>query len=174
MPLNSTDLLAPHFAASELGADNPDIPDVAVANLRATATWLEAARTVLGVPLVVTSGYRDPTHNAAVGGASDSDHMTGLAADFVPQGLTKLEAFTKLQNAIDAGLVPGFDQLIYYVLDDHIHVGLGVQLRAQVLYETVEGGVKRYAVLSRDLATRFWGSLPGRRTGLVAPGRCHA
>jgi Peptidase M15 len=32
-----------------------------------------------------TSGYRSPAHNAAVGGVSNSFHLTGLAGDFVPE-----------------------------------------------------------------------------------------
>lgn len=31
-----------------------------------------------------TSGYRSPAHNKAVGGVSNSYHLTALAADFVP------------------------------------------------------------------------------------------
>jgi uncharacterized protein YcbK (DUF882 family) len=42
---------------------------------------LEALREALGRPVVVTSGYRCPAHNRAVGGAARSLHMTGRAAD---------------------------------------------------------------------------------------------
>lgn len=31
--------------------------------------------------LIITSGYRCPTHNAAIGGAPDSRHILGLAVD---------------------------------------------------------------------------------------------
>ena len=43
---------------------------------------LEAIRSGLGnVPLTITSGYRNPRHNAAVGGATESQHIYGTAAD---------------------------------------------------------------------------------------------
>lgn len=35
--------------------------------------------------LQITSGYRSPAHNAAVGGAPNSYHVQGLAFDFLPK-----------------------------------------------------------------------------------------
>lgn len=46
---------------------------------------LEELRADLGavepIAVVITSGYRCPAHNAAVGGAPKSQHMQGIAAD---------------------------------------------------------------------------------------------
>lgn len=44
---------------------------------------LERIRSTLNVPVVVTSGYRCPRVNQAVGGATTSDHPQGHAADIV-------------------------------------------------------------------------------------------
>lgn len=44
---------------------------------------LEIVRTAVG-PLKITSGYRCPAHNKAVGGEPNSAHMSGLAADIQP------------------------------------------------------------------------------------------
>lgn len=45
---------------------------------------LEAVRAkVGGVPLAITSGYRCPDHNKAVGGSPQSQHLLGKAADIV-------------------------------------------------------------------------------------------
>jgi zinc D-Ala-D-Ala carboxypeptidase len=35
----------------------------------------------LGAPIPIISGYRDPAHNRAVGGASNSQHTYGTAVD---------------------------------------------------------------------------------------------
>jgi hypothetical protein len=36
--------------------------------------WLDKLRTMAGVPMHITSSYRSPAYNAAVGGATDSAH----------------------------------------------------------------------------------------------------
>lgn len=51
---------------------------------------LQAARTAWGHPMAVDCGARCRLHNAAVGGAADSAHVVGLAADIAdPAGLLK-------------------------------------------------------------------------------------
>ena len=42
---------------------------------------LDEARHKAGIPFVITSGYRCPSHNRAVGGVANSAHTKGLAAD---------------------------------------------------------------------------------------------
>jgi hypothetical protein len=37
-------------------------------------------------PQPLDSGYRNPAHNAAIGGAADSQHMFGTAVDFATFG----------------------------------------------------------------------------------------
>jgi hypothetical protein len=84
--------LTPHFSLEELiaseiaarqGIDNTPSAEI-IENLRTLARGLEALREVLGgKPIHVTSGYRSPKLNAAVGGAPNSMHMEGLAADIL-------------------------------------------------------------------------------------------
>lgn len=83
--------LTPHFTLSELtrsgtasrlGLNNTPPADVLPA-LQTTAEMLERIRATLGVPVIVTSAYRSPELNRAVGGVTSSDHMAGQAADFV-------------------------------------------------------------------------------------------
>lgn len=47
-----------------------------------TIKVLQAVRNYFGQPITITSGYRTPSHNKVVGGASKSQHVYGTAADF--------------------------------------------------------------------------------------------
>ncbi|RLA80927.1 MAG: peptidase M15 [Deltaproteobacteria bacterium] len=50
---------------------------------------LELLRKYIGAkPIYITSGYRCPEHNRAIGGAPDSDHLYGYAADIVVEGMS--------------------------------------------------------------------------------------
>lgn len=50
---------------------------------------LDKVREDFGGPLVVTSGYRSPEHNAKIGGSKSSQHCLGKAADIRPKHFTK-------------------------------------------------------------------------------------
>ena len=49
---------------------------------------LQQLRTALGRPVIITSGYRNPSHNARVGGSPTSQHLLGTAADIRVPGVT--------------------------------------------------------------------------------------
>src|ERR1051325_8425715 len=83
--------LTEHFSLEELiasevaarkGIDNTP-PDDIVAKLRVLAAGLERVRAVRDGPIHVTSGYRCLALNTAIGGAHDSMHIQGLAADIL-------------------------------------------------------------------------------------------
>ena len=85
-------LLTPHFALREFienatamkhGIDNRPTPEV-VANLkRLCQHTLEPLREKLGLPIVITSGFRTKAlNNIIVHASRKSQHMTGQAADF--------------------------------------------------------------------------------------------
>ena len=69
--------------------------------LKYVAGTLEEIRAVLGVPLRVTSGFRNNALNKAVGGSPTSGHTKGLCADFIPLGLDISDAFAMIQNSRD-------------------------------------------------------------------------
>lgn len=83
--------LTPHFTLAELtasntarrlGLDNTPPPEL-LPRLILTAEMLERIRSTVGVPVIVTSGYRAPRVNYSVGGVTSSDHTQGHAADII-------------------------------------------------------------------------------------------
>lgn len=68
---------------------------------------LQALREAYGAPIRVTSGYRCPPHNRQVGGAKESQHVKGNAADLWALDMYKLERLAKeiFKNAMPG---PGF------------------------------------------------------------------
>lgn len=79
---------------------------------------LQALRETLGRPLLITSAYRSPQHNKAVGGAKDSYHMKGVAFDVRMENLDP--ALFQLA-ARDAGF-RGFG---YYTKQNFMHIDTG-------------------------------------------------
>ena len=81
--------LTPHFSLEELtatqhrGIDNSVNDDSSNSNLQQLAYKLETVRSILGYPLVISSGYRCLELNRAVGSKDTSAHVKGLAADWV-------------------------------------------------------------------------------------------
>lgn len=77
--------------ATRLGMDNRPPPGAIASLQRLARTVLQPLRDHLGRAIVVSSGYRSPDVNRAIGGASNSAHMHGLAADIVVPGLPPRE-----------------------------------------------------------------------------------
>jgi len=78
---------------------------------------LQPMRTLLGVPLVITSGFRGDELNEAIGGVATSQHRLGEAADLCSG---QYEPMDLAQQFITAG-VP-FDQLILEHDQGVVHV----------------------------------------------------
>ena len=138
--------LSPHFSLAELvssqvatrkGLDNAPTPAI-VANLTRLAALLEQVRSLVGAPIAISSGYRSPALNRAVGGAANSAHVLGLAADISTAKLTP-KALALLIRQSDIA----FDQLIYEGTWVHIALSVGA-LRRQVLTAKFAGGGVSY------------------------------
>ncbi len=69
---------------------------------------LEPLRVGLELPLVVSSGFRSPPLNRSIGGAADSQHQFGQAADITCPPISVKVLFKDIINR----RLP-FDQLIY-------------------------------------------------------------
>lgn len=89
--------------AKRLGIDNTPTFEI-VDNLNRLADYLDNIRVKFGKPILVSSGYRCPLLNQAVGGAVNSQHLKGLAADLVCADMEKLLSIIRETK--------GFDQLI--------------------------------------------------------------
>lgn len=62
---------------------------------------LQAMRTHFGQAVNVASGYRTPAHNRAVGGAQNSQHLYGKAADIQIDGVTPEQAAAYAEALLD-------------------------------------------------------------------------
>lgn len=105
--MSDVNQLSEHFHLNEFvrPADRASLPASVRKNLVALANSLERVREFLGNrPMRITSGYRSPQHNARVGGAPNSQHVTGKAADFVVDGLPAFEVYAKLDPWWEGGL----------------------------------------------------------------------
>jgi zinc D-Ala-D-Ala carboxypeptidase len=91
-------------------------------NIQRTAEVMEQVRTILGdKPILISSGYRSPQVNAAVGGSKSSAHMSGLAVDFSCPGFGTPKAICHKLHPHMKEL--GIDQLIHEY-DTWVHLGL--------------------------------------------------
>lgn len=138
--------MSAHFSIAELtfsqtavrrGIDNTPSETVC-ANLRRLCDTLEQVRALTGQTLTISSGYRSPALNIAVGGARDSAHVLGLAADITCKGLTPKALAVMIR---ESGIA--FDQLIYE--GTWVHIGLAAgKLRNEVLTASFNGGHASY------------------------------
>jgi len=138
--------LSPHFSLAELTrsdqAVRAGLKNVPMHgdlhSLQRLASTLEDVRTLLGGPVLVSSGYRSADVNRLVRGSKNSMHMQGLAADFIcPRFGSPLQVCRHL--AAQGFFM--FDQLIYE--GTWVHLGLapaGQLLRRQVLTAIFEKG----------------------------------
>jgi len=128
--------LTPHFSLSEFTLSQTAIrrginnePTVeALSNLKALCIHvLEPVRSLLGHPLFITSGYRSPALNGAIGGSKHSAHCDGRAADFVcpmfgsPRQIAELILAKEIE----------YDQMIYE--GKWIHIAIADRPRRETL-----------------------------------------
>ena len=76
---------------------------------------LESLREIVGPGLFITSGYRTPEHNKAVGGAPKSYHLQGMAVDVIYPRI-------KLDKLAQAAKKVGFTGIIVH--KGHVHLDI--------------------------------------------------
>jgi len=125
--------ISPHFTLAELtasdtaamqGIDNtPDANATEQLSNLANDT-LEGIRSICkNQPVIISSGFRCKQLNTAIGGASNSAHLYGCAADFTVPGFGNVKAVCKAIEPHMAEL--GIDQLIYEN-NSWVHVGRAI------------------------------------------------
>jgi hypothetical protein len=109
-------LISEHFTLEEMtvsewaarnGIDNAPHGPFVIENLRLLCVHvLEPLRRILRIPIIVTSGYRNPEVNKAIGGSETSDHMQGRAADIIVPRVSVAWVFDTIAKNLP------FDQVI--------------------------------------------------------------
>lgn len=94
-------------AASRRGLNNVPGPAAVKALGLLCRHVLEPVRLQFGRAVLVSSGYRAPAVNKAVGGSASSQHCLGEAADFTVSGVSNLDVCQWMMRALH------YDQLIY-------------------------------------------------------------
>jgi uncharacterized protein YcbK (DUF882 family) len=80
-----------------------DIPNNVLPNIIQLAKNLQVLRDAVGKSISITSGYRSPQHNKKIGGAKDSQHVKGMAADIKVAGMTPKEVALVIDGLIESG-----------------------------------------------------------------------
>jgi hypothetical protein len=104
-PSVSSAQLSASFSLSEFGSrDGAQTPVSVIPALRELATQLEVLKRALGgAALHINSGYRSPNHNRNVGGATNSQHLYGRAADISVSGYSPRQVADKIDELMRAG-----------------------------------------------------------------------
>ena len=151
--------LSPHFTLAEMCESQTakkhgiaNIPSSeAVANMRRLCEGcLEPLREALGLPIIITSGYRTKAlNNHILHSARKSQHVSGQAADFYVEGASRRELLIKAFHLIIVNEDIDYDQLILY--PTFIHVSY-VSRTANRHKLTKANGHGTYCGLSREQA----------------------
>ena len=98
--------LTAHFSKDEFDCtDGSEMPFEVLNNVIEVANNLEVLRAHFGAPITINSAYRSPVYNRSVGGAVNSQHLGGKAADVVIDGVTPDEVADAIDFLIEVGLM---------------------------------------------------------------------
>ena len=93
--------LTRNFTLQEFAShDGADFPPGVIKNLQILAENLQILRDYLGFPVQINSGYRSDFQNKKVGGAPNSKHKLGMAADIVCQKYTPEQVHAAIMDLI--------------------------------------------------------------------------
>ena len=88
-----------YFNYSEF--DSPDVQGSGQLMDKILLEMLDEVRDKFDKPIHITSGYRTPAHNEAVGGTENSSHLKGLAVDIACDN--SVDRFDLINCLLDVG-----------------------------------------------------------------------
>ncbi len=123
MKIMNQTMLSPHFSLSELTRTKTgmkNVPNEAqVKNLKRLCRWLAMLRDEWNSrsgegndAILINSGFRSTAVNKAVGGASNSNHLSGCAADIRCAGVEQALRYATILLDISDESRERFDELI--------------------------------------------------------------
>jgi uncharacterized protein YcbK (DUF882 family) len=89
--------LAPNFTVQEFACN--DDSDAVLIDTE-LVQLLQTIRNYYQAPLIINSAYRTPAYNHKIGGASESQHLFGKAADIVVRGITPVQLYNDLHGSM--------------------------------------------------------------------------
>jgi uncharacterized protein YcbK (DUF882 family) len=93
-----------NFSLEEFNCkDGSEMPNDVMINIIKLAKNLQVLRDAVGKTITITSGYRSPKYNLKIGGAKDSQHIKGTAADIKVKGMTPKEVSKVIEGLIANG-----------------------------------------------------------------------
>ena len=115
--LNNDAKISPNFKLGEFTRSKyPEVYNIpsheAIANMKRLCVWLEVLRDKVGHPIVINSGYRSPQLNRKVGGAANSNHLTGCAVDIRTSGYEQAICYAAILINYAKESVQEFDELL--------------------------------------------------------------
>lgn len=112
--------LTPNFTREEFDSkDGAPMPAAQFECIKELAAQLQIIRNHIGKPIRINSGYRSPAHNDAIGGASNSYHMKGMAADIVVSGMSPSDLAATItalmiEGKITKGGIGKYNSFVHY------------------------------------------------------------